>query len=275
MRDSVKRVGVSLCVLVCGGVMLLPACGGGSSSPSGTGGKGGTGGTGGAGAAGGSGGGAGGAIDGGPKLDGGGAAGSGPGTDGAASTPVAECQQFVTTFCNRLSTTCADPGGMPPDEAACNRQTRVAAGCDRATESFATCVTDLNAQTCATLAPPGGEVTLPPSCITVLGKIPVSEPQTKCRGLIRTACEREIRCGTTTLTVEMCGQEIESTQIPCAYVTMVGATYDQCLQEIKAWACTPSAADGGAPVDARPDGGADAAPPSPTPSCSRVLTVVQ
>lgn len=250
-----------LAMSFCGCLVLFAACGGGASTPGGSGGGGGSasgGSDGGGGRTDGSGSGSGGAagVDGGGQPDTGARADTGAGSDAAVSLPVAQCRQFVSKMCNRISTTCADSFVMP-NEATCNRQNLVFVGCDRASEPFADCLAAFDRQTCDEFAPPEGGVLLPGSCELVIGNIPPSEAQTKCRGLIRTLCERALRCGISDEPVEDCAPRVEATELTCRLAGQVSPTYDRCIQDIKASACPPP-------------GGAASDPPS----CTQVVGIV-
>jgi hypothetical protein len=168
----------------------------------------------------------------------------GPAGEVIGAGPVAQCRQIVTTICDRLANTCGNSID-PTDEAMCNRLSLIALGCDRAVASLAACLTDVEAQTCDELVPPGGSLTLPDSCVDPLQQIPPSVPQTRCRTLLHTVCERDIRCKLSTETADACAARLEATNTDCSLAVEVGATYDRCLQELASLAC-PAA---GAPSD--------------------------
>ena len=164
----------------------------------------------------------------------------GPAGEVIAAGPVAQCRQIVAALCHRAATTCADPID-PIDEAKCNRLSPIALGCDRAVASLATCLADVLAQPC----PAGDPLTLPDSCVDPLQQIPPSVPQAKCRTLLHTVCEHDIRCKLTTETADTCAADLEATNTDCSIAVNVGATYDRCLAELATIAC-PAA---GAPSD--------------------------
>ncbi|HET6283156.1 MAG TPA: hypothetical protein VFH73_19515 [Polyangia bacterium] len=157
-----------------------------------------------------------------------------------AAGPVAQCRQIVATLCHRAATTCADPID-PIDEATCNQLSPIALGCDRAVASLAVCVADVLAQGC----PAGDPLTLPDSCVDPLQQIPPSVPQTKCRTLLHTVCEQDIRCKLITETADNCAARLEATNTDCSLAIGVGATYDRCLADIPTTACSAT----GAPSD--------------------------
>jgi hypothetical protein len=168
----------------------------------------------------------------------------GPDGEVIAAGPVAQCRQIVTTICNRLATTCGSSID-PTDETMCNRLSLISLGCDRAVTSLAACVTDVLAQTCDQLVPPGAPLTLPDSCNVPLQQIPPSVPQTKCRTLLHTVCERDIHCKLSTETADDCAARLEATNTDCSLAVDLGATYDRCLQDLVTTPC-PAA---GAPSD--------------------------
>ncbi|HEY2900788.1 MAG TPA: hypothetical protein VGL59_09450 [Polyangia bacterium] len=177
------------------------------------------------------------------KADGGDRDG-GPDGEVIATGPVAQCRQIVTTICNRAATTCGNAID-PIDEATCDRLSPISLGCDRAVTSLAACVADVLVETCDELIPPGGALTLPDSCIDPLQQIPPSVPQAKCRTLLHTTCERDMRCNLSTETADDCAARLEATQVDCSLAVDLSATYDLCLQELGTTPC-PAA---GAPSD--------------------------
>ncbi len=160
---------------------------------------------------------------------------SGPDGEVSAAGPVAQCRQIVATLCHRAATTCADSIN-PIDEGTCNRLSPIALGCDRAIASLAVCLADVLAQPC----PPGDPLTLPDSCVDPLQQIPPSVPQTKCRTLLHTVCEQDIRCKLITETADDCAVRLEATNTDCSLAIGVGATYDRCLAELPTTACSAS-----------------------------------
>jgi hypothetical protein len=221
-------------------VLACSACGGGSSS-GGTAGKGATGSAGSTGAAG------------------------NAGTAGAAAsgTPVALCNQLVATICMRLKSCNALKNPATFVEADCERAENIDYGCDRATSpDFASCVTDTQNESCASLFTANG-LTLPGACDGPVNTIPLSTAQQKCADLAQADCTRFFQCSNATPSstdLLSCEQD-DYNGSGCGYATDVGTTYQQCLMDLGTVPCLP---DGGGPD---PDAG--------VPSCMNALTFVQ
>ena len=224
-------------------VLASSACGGGSSS-SGAGGSGVTG------SAGNKGGAAGNA----------GSAGAGGVPTG---TPVALCNQVISTICMRLKSCNALQDPTKFVEADCERAENVEFGCDRATSTaFPDCVSDVQTVSCASLFTANG-LALPGACDAPLNMIPLSAAQQKCADLAQADCTRFFQCSNETPTADV----LQTCQIDdygnagCGFATDVGPSYQQCLTELAAVPCLP---DGGGPD---PDAG--------VPSCMNALVFVQ
>jgi hypothetical protein len=246
-------VGALTRVSLCGWLVLVVGCG--SSSPGAT--PSGTGGTkadalGDSSGAGGSGG----------TIVGGGTGGAGVGT------PVMQCQSLVKTVCTKFYGPCkpptADAGAT--DEAACERQLTVSFGCERATTPYATCLSDTNLLSCASLFPTTG-LSLPASCDAPLQDTPLSDPQSKCLDLVVATCTRFFECqGNPTPTqaqLSPCLMQVVQ-NADCGFVTGLGTTYNECLAGLKTETCP-------APADA----GVDAGDPVGIPACDTALIYVE
>jgi hypothetical protein len=236
------------------------ACGGGSSG-SGTGGHaGGASGT--AGAVGSAGAfGAAGALG---TADGGTAGATGTAGAAAAGTPVAQCNQFVSTFCTRLNSCAPSDGG--PDTATCNELFQGAFNCSAATttntSNIGLCISDVGGESCATLFDSTtGAFNEPGSCQMALENIPLSDAQNKCVDLVDVLCDPVDICNNVAPADATDFQSCEADgvqQLGCLFVTGESTTYPTCISDL----CT-TAADAGTD----PDGGATI--PA---TCNNVLT---
>jgi hypothetical protein len=183
----------------------------------------------------------------------GGAAGGGTtGTGGATdNSPVGLCKQLITTLCTR-SNDCNVGDAGTVDVAQCSMLQNIAFGCDRAT-IFPSCLSDVKALSCTGLFSPANGLVLPGSCDAPLN-IPPSDAQTKCTTIVDVICDPTEVCNNIAPTQTQAFMTCESDgiqQIGCAFVVSVGATYNQCLNDLCA------TADGGT-GGGTPDGGASA-----------------
>jgi hypothetical protein len=182
-----------------------------------------------------------------------------------SGTPVALCQQLVSTICMRLKA-CPNVLQDPTTfvEADCERAENVEFGCDRASAmTFPDCVNDVQTVSCAGLFSATNGLTLPPSCDDPLNTIPLSTAQSKCADLAGADCMRLAQCLGITPTADQLQQcQIDDySSAGCGLATDVGPTYDQCLMDLGTAPCPPP--DGGAPVDAA------------LPSCDKAIVFVQ
>jgi hypothetical protein len=185
------------------------------------------------------------------------------GTGAPSGTPVALCQQLVTTVCMRLKSCNVLQNPAMFVEADCEKAENVEFGCDRATSTmFPDCVNDVKTVSCAGLFSQTNGLTLPPSCDNPLNTIPLSPAQTKCADLAGADCMRLAQC----LGITPTADQLQQCQIDdyanagCGLAVDVGPTYQQCLTDL---GTAPCPADGGAP----PDGG--------LPSCMNAIVFVQ
>jgi hypothetical protein len=182
----------------------------------------------------------------------------------AASTPVGQCNQFVSTFCTRLNSCAPSDGG--PDTAACNTLFQVAFNCSSATatnsSNIGVCISDVGGESCASLFDSTtGAFNEPESCTMALGQIPISDAQSKCIDLVDVLCDPVDICNNVTPADATDFQSCEADgvqQLGCLFVTGEATTYPTCINDL----CN-TAADAGAD----PDGGV--AVPA---SCNNVLT---
>jgi hypothetical protein len=174
------------------------------------------------------------------------------GTAGAAAnTPVGQCDQVVSTFCQRLNE--CEPSDGGPDTATCTTLFEVAFNCPAVTATNTTnipgCITDVGGETCSSLFDSStGNFNEPGSCMTAFENVPLTDAQNKCVALVEEACDPTDVCagqnpGTTSDITDCESQGISD--LLCQFVTGESSTFDQCLQDL----CVPP--DGGTP-----DGGA-------------------
>jgi hypothetical protein len=184
-----------------------------------------------------------------------GAAGGGiTGTGGATdNSPAGLCKQLITTLCMR-SNDCNVGDAGTVDVAQCSMLQDIAFGCDRATSTmFPPCLSDVKALSCAGLFSPANGLVLPGSCDVPLN-IPPSDAQTKCATIVDVICDPAEVCNNVAPTQTQAFMTCESDgiqQIGCAFTVSVGASYNQCLNDLCATA--DGGTDGGTP-----DGGASA-----------------
>jgi hypothetical protein len=187
---------------------------------------------------------------------GGGNAGTsgGAGTGAPAGSAVAQCNEFVDTFCTR-SVTCAVDAGAN-DKATCVRRLGVYVGCERATTSFAECLQDTKALSCSSLA--AGP---PPSCDEPIGTTPLSTAQMKCIELAGVYCAWSAKCQNLTPTAAQLAncQGLVADDFGCFFATNV---VQACIDDLPTAPCAP------------PDGGAVDASAPVTPSCDDPITLV-
>jgi hypothetical protein len=173
----------------------------------------------------------------------------GAGTSGGGTTPVAQCNQLVSTLCTRLNT-CNMLDGSAQDQSDCNTLENVEFGCDRATSAnFPTCLSDVKLLSCAALFPPMVGLVAPASCDEPLNTIPLSTAQMKCADLAAVICDKIAMCDgimPTQADLLQCQQDVYS-QIGCGFAVDVGPMYAQCLQDFPNSSC--ATADGGAAAD--------------------------
>lgn len=229
-------------------VLACAACGGGSS--------------GGGGAGSGMSGSGGGSTGSGGKA---GATGGSTGAGGVVSgTPVALCNQLVTTICTRLKSCMVVSDPTTFVEADCEKVENVEFGCDRATSTaFPDCVSDVQTVSCAGLFSMTDGLVLPPSCDDPVNTIPLSAAQQKCADLAEADCTRIFQCAGQTPSAD----DLQNCQIEdygnagCGFATDVGPTYQQCLTDLGTAPCPTDAGTG------TPDGG--------LPSCANAIVFVQ
>jgi hypothetical protein len=176
----------------------------------------------------------------------------------AAGTPAAMCQQFVMTLCTRVKECpVPDGGAVVTDVASCASEQDVAFGCDRATLSFATCLSDLQGLSCAGLVPSSG-LLLPGSCMDATMNIPLSAAQTACGSIVEFLCDPADLCKNVTPNTQDFSDCVNQGFVDegCPFAVSTGTTVTQCQNDI----CTLAASDGGANG---PDGG--------LPSCNTAI----
>lgn len=195
---------------------------------------------------------AGGGTPGAAGAAGGGAAGSGGATD---NSPVGLCKQLVTALCMR-SNDCNVGDAGTVDVPQCSMLQDIAFGCDRATSPmFLPCLSDVKALSCTGLFSPTNGLVLPGSCDAPLN-IPPSDAQTKCATVVDVICDPTEVCNSVAPTQTQAFMTCESDgiqQVGCAFVVSVGATYNQCLNDLCATAdggASSGSADGGASAPA-------------------------
>jgi hypothetical protein len=165
----------------------------------------------------------------------------------AAGTPTAGCQEFVMTLCMRANE-CNVADGGAVDVAMCASEQAVAFGCDRATLSFATCLSDVKGLSCAGLFPSTG-LQEPGSCIDATKDIPLSAAQTACGGIIEVLCDPIDVCKNVMPTDQAFNDCVNQAFVDndCQFAVSTGTTVTQCVNDLCA-----QAADAGTNV---PDGG--------------------
>jgi hypothetical protein len=176
----------------------------------------------------------------------------------AAGTPTAMCQQFVMTLCTRVKACpVPDGGAVVTDVASCVSEQDVAFGCDRATASFATCLSDLQGLSCAGLVPSSG-LLLPGSCMDATMNIPLSAAQTACGSIVEVLCDPTNVCANNIPTTQAFSDCVNQGFVDegCQFAVSTGTTVTQCVNDL----CTLAASDGGANG---PDGG--------LPSCNSAI----
>jgi hypothetical protein len=194
--------------------------------------------------------------------------GGATGTAGAAAnTPVGQCDQFVSAFCNRLIE--CEPSDGGPDLATCNELFQIAYRCAGATAStaFPTCISDVAGTSCLSLFDAtSGAFIEPNSCMAPLDNIPLTVAQNNCLDLVDVLCDPADICtgGTLAQTTDVASCEDDAiSQLGCEFVTGESSTFNMCLNDL----CSTAADAGAAPADAG-DGGEL---PIPT-TCNNVLT---
>jgi hypothetical protein len=178
----------------------------------------------------------------------------GAGTGAPAGTPVAQCNEFVDTFCGR-SVACAQDAGTV-DKETCVRRFGVLVGCERATTAFTTCLDDTKLLSCSSLT-----VGPPPSCDDPINKIPFSTAQMKCIELAGVYCSWSAKCQMLTPTaaqLQNC-QNLVADDFGCLFATNV---VQACIDDLPNASCVP------------PDAGAVDASAPVTPSCEDPITLV-
>jgi hypothetical protein len=176
----------------------------------------------------------------------------GAGTGGPAGTPVAQCNETITTFCKRRAA-CAVEAGTTFDEASCVKELGIIIGCERTTSSFTNCLADTKVVSCPLTR-------LPESCSDPIAKTPLSAEQMKCDELGGVFCRWVAKCDGITPTaaqLQNC-QTLFFQDFDCFFAMSVN---EQCIADLPM-----------APCD-EPDGGtADGG--SSTPSCDDPITYV-
>jgi hypothetical protein len=185
-----------------------------------------------------------------------GAAGTGGGGSGPppSGSPAADCAEAEKTICKRSASCDADAGAGAEEQ--CLAEFQTVFGCDRATMSFADCLTDVKLVSCSSL-----KTSFPGSCEDPFFSIPLSPAQMKCDDLGGALCRRSAKCQGITPTaaqLEACMAEFFA-DADCLFATAVN---EQCAADVAAAPC--AAPDAGA----TPDAGAI------TPACEKPITWV-
>lgn len=158
----------------------------------------------------------------------------------AAKTPVDKCKALSDILCARehacLNTATTSPCMYSLTDAG------LCAKVEAVDASVTSCAGDIGSISCGSLFP-SGEIDLPNSCQSILTftKTPAEK---QCEALIVTTCERLVECLDKPATaaagaalVSECSQDLIA-DVDCAGVLGVSPSYDACLQQTKALACT-------------------------------------